>query len=133
MKQAITKRQILYDSTYTRSPEQSNPQHRKVEGRDFPVWLSRLRTQLVSMRMQIQSLASFSGLRIRHCHELQCRSQTQLWCGIAWELPYAAGAALKRPKRKKKKLEKVEEWLPEAGRGGNGESLLKMYGVSFAR
>ena len=30
----------------------------------FPLWLSRLRTQLVSMRMQSQSLASLVGLRI---------------------------------------------------------------------
>ena len=29
--------------------------------------------------MQVQSLASLCGLRIRHCRELGCRSQTQLW------------------------------------------------------
>ena len=27
-------------------------------------------TRLVSMRLQVGSLASLSGLRIRHCHEL---------------------------------------------------------------
>ena len=31
---------------------------------EFPLWLSRLRTQLVSMRMRVQSLASLSGLKI---------------------------------------------------------------------
>ena len=34
---------------------------------------------LVSLRMQIRSLASLSVLRIQHCRELWCRSQTWLW------------------------------------------------------
>ena len=38
---------------------------------------------LVSMRMQVQSLASPSGLRIQPCHELWCGSQTWLRSGIA--------------------------------------------------
>ena len=33
--------------------------------------------------MQVRSLASLSGLRIQHCHELWCRSQMQLRSGIA--------------------------------------------------
>ena len=33
---------------------------------------------LASMRMQVQSLALLSGLRIQHCRELGCRLQTQL-------------------------------------------------------
>ena len=40
-------------------------------------------TRLVSMRMQFRSLASLSGLRIWRCHELWCRSQTQLGSGTA--------------------------------------------------
>ena len=40
-------------------------------------------TQLVSMRMQVRSLASLSGLGIRHFHELWCRSQMQLGSGVA--------------------------------------------------
>ena len=32
-----------------------------------------------TMRLQVRSLASFSGLRIRHCHGLWCRLQTWLW------------------------------------------------------
>ena len=56
------------------------------------------------------------------CHELWCRLQTQLdptllwlWCRptatalvhrLAWEPPYAIGAALKRQKTRKKKKEK---------------------------
>ena len=73
------------------------------------------RIRLGPMRLQVQSLASLSGLRIRHCHELWCGWQMRLRSGIAmavgrpaavapirplaWEPLYAAGAA---PKRKKK-------------------------------
>ena len=45
---------------------------------EFPSWLSRLRTRLLSMRMWAPSLASFWRLRIWRCHELWCRSQTRL-------------------------------------------------------
>ena len=34
------------------------------------------------MRSQVQSLAPLSGLRIKYCHELQCRSQMQLRSGV---------------------------------------------------
>ena len=44
----------------------------------FALWLSRLRTPLVSLRMWVQSLASVIGLRIQHCCELQYRSQMWL-------------------------------------------------------
>ena len=54
--------------------------------------------------MQVQSLASLSVLRIQHCHKLRCK--LQMWLGsvvaaaliqsLAWELPYATGAALKK-------------------------------------
>ena len=53
---------------------------KKIEA--FSLWL-RLRTQLVSMRMQVQTLAPLGGLRIQHCHERWCRSQIQLGSGIA--------------------------------------------------
>ena len=39
--------------------------------------------QFVSIRIQVQSLASLSGLRIQHCRELWCRSQTWLESHIA--------------------------------------------------
>ena len=71
------------------------------------------------MKMQGPSLALISGSGIRNCLELWCRLQMRLRSYIAvavavagsyslirllaWELPYAAGAALKRQKRKKKK------------------------------
>ena len=66
---------------------------------------------LGTMRLQVRSLVSLSGLRIRRCHELWCRSQSaaRIWCGcgigqrlwpLAWGPPHAAGTALKRPKKK---------------------------------
>ena len=67
-----------------------------------PIWPA-------SMRMQVWSLASLSGLRTQHCHELWCRSTNLvlLWQWHrpeaivpiqppAWEPPYAVGAALKK-------------------------------------
>ena len=35
------------------------------------------------MRMWVQSLVLISGLRIRHCHELWCRSKMQLGSSLA--------------------------------------------------
>ena len=62
--------------------------------------------QLGTMGLWVPSLASLSGLRIRHCCELWCRLQTRLGSGVAvaptgllaWEPPYAASAALKSKK-----------------------------------
>ena len=50
---------------------------------EFPSWLSRLRTQLASLRMRVPSLALLSGLRIQRCHSLECRSQMWLGCSVA--------------------------------------------------
>ena len=60
-------------------------------------------------------MASFSGLRIWHCHELWCRLQTQLRSHVAlavaptgllaWELPYAMGAVIKANKQKNHSLD----------------------------
>ena len=80
--------------------------------RKFLLWLSRLRTWLVSTRMWGQPIALLSGLRIRYCCELRCRRCSSnpmllllwLWCRlaaasriwpVAWELPSATGEALK--------------------------------------
>ena len=89
------------------------------------------------MRIQVQSLASLSGLRIQHCCELWCRSHTQLgsgivmlWCRpaattliqpLAWEPPDAASAALKSKKKKKenkKRKEMLRYGLSKAGTKG---------------
>ena len=73
--------------------------------------------QLGTMKLRVQPLASLSGLMIRHCCELWCRSQTPLGSDVAvavwrrpaaiapigplaWEPPYAVDVA---PKSKKKK------------------------------
>ena len=50
----------------------------KVTPEEFPLWLSGLRTWLVSMRMWVPFLASLSGLRIQRRCELWFRSQTRL-------------------------------------------------------
>ena len=85
------------------------------------MWLSGLRTQPVSMRLWVRSLASLSGSRIWYCHDLWCRSQMQqlrscvavavqrlaaadLIGPQAWELPYATSVALKKAKKK--------NWIP---------------------
>ena len=77
------------------------------------------------MRLQVQSLALFSGLRIRRCHELWCRSQTQLGSHrlaavapirpLAWEPPYAAGVALEKAKRQKKKKNESTKYTLRPG------------------
>ena len=53
--------------------------------------------QLGTMRLQIQSLASLSGLRIWHCHDLWCRSQMWLGSGVVWLWRGLAAAALIEP------------------------------------
>jgi len=63
------------------------------------MWLSGLRTQLIAFRMPVRSLASLSGLRIWYCHKLQAPIQP-----LAWELPCAAGVALKRERKKEIQL-----------------------------
>ena len=69
------------------------------------------------MRTRVRSLALFSGLRIRHCFYCGVgsrRSSDPVWLWhrpaavtpigpLAWEIPYALGAALKGQKKKKKK------------------------------
>ena len=49
---------------------------------EFLLWLSGLQTWLVSMRIQVQSLASLR-LRICHCHELWHRLQMGLGSCVA--------------------------------------------------
>ena len=59
---------------------------------EFFLWLSRLRTQIASLRMQVQSQALLSGLRIQHCHVIGCSHSsdlTLLWLWlwyIGWQM-----------------------------------------------
>ena len=55
----------------------------KKAQQELPSWLSGLRTQLVSIRMRIQSLLLLSGLRIQCCCKLWCRLQTCLGSSVA--------------------------------------------------
>ena len=50
---------------------------------EFPLWLSKLRILLVSRRMQVQSLAALSALRIWRCRELWWRPQIRLRSHVA--------------------------------------------------
>ena len=50
--------------------------NQKVCFLEFLLWLSRLRTHLVSTRIWVRSLALLRGLRIRRCCELWCVLQT---------------------------------------------------------
>ena len=71
------------------------------------------------MRMWVQFLALLSGLRIPCCYELWCRlaAAAPIW-SLAWELPYAVGAALKsknkrktRSKQKLLEISRKHKWL----------------------
>lgn len=48
-----------------------------------PVVAQRKRIRLGTMRLWVQSLASISGLRTWHCHELWHRAQICCCCGCA--------------------------------------------------
>ena len=48
-----------------------------------PTVAKQKQTLLVSLKMQVQSLALLGGLGIWHCHELWCRSQTWLGSRVA--------------------------------------------------
>jgi len=80
----------------------------------FLLWLSGLRTT----RIRFQSLASLSGLRIRHCPKLWHRSQMPLGSSIAVAVAQACTCSsdwtpspgssiclLKRTKRKRRRKE----------------------------
>ena len=63
---------------------------------EFLLWLSdkkKNKTWLVAMRMRVRSLASLSGWRIGHCHELWCRSQTQLGSHVSVAVVEAGGCS----------------------------------------
>ena len=50
---------------------------------ELPLWLRGLPIRLAPMRTWVQSLAPLSELRIWHCRELWCRSQTRLGSSLA--------------------------------------------------
>ena len=59
-------------------------------------------------QIRVVSLASLSGSGIRHCHELWHRLAAAAPVQpLAWELLYAAGAALKKKKTENLELKKI--------------------------
>ena len=51
-----------------------------------PIVAQQKQIRLGTMRLQVRSLGLLSGIRIQHCCELRCRSQTLLRSGIAMAL-----------------------------------------------
>ena len=119
---------------------------------EFPLWFSGERIWLVSMRTQVQSLASLSGLKIsiavscgvghRHAWDL---ALLWLWGGpaavapircLASETPHAEGAALKRSKTKKTTNQPKKNLfghIPSEGAEIGELWLIKSYmGLSFS-
>ena len=94
---------------------------------NVPVMAQRKQIWLGTVRFRVWSLASLSGLRIWHCREgscgVGCRCGSDLvllWLWhrlaatapirpLAWEPPYAAGAALKGQKTKTKTKQKNKQ------------------------
>ena len=85
----------------------------------IPVMVQQKQIQLGTVRLQVPSLASLSGLRIRRHRELWCRSQTRLKSGVAVvytnrcssDSTPSLGTSICRkcgPKKKKKNLYKPE-------------------------
>ena len=99
-------------SDLTPSPELPYTTGVAIFKKGVPIVAKRKQIWLGIMRLQVGSLASISGLRIRCCREL-CRSKMWLGsccgCGVAvaliwpqaWEPPYVVGLALKSKKKKK--------------------------------
>ena len=64
----------------------------RQKGPVFPLWLSGLQTQLVSMRMQVQSLALLSWLKNSHCvsYGVGLRKSLDLVSPYLWHRPAVA-------------------------------------------
>ena len=73
-----------------RNGKKTKKKKKKNFGSGVPVVAQQKRIQLGTMRLQVQSLASLSGLRIWHCHGLWCRSQTRFGSGIAVAMAQAS-------------------------------------------
>ena len=67
-------------------------QTQEIRKLGVPIMAQWKRIQLGTKRLQVQSLASLSGLRIRHCHELWCKftNAARIWrgcgSGVGWQL-----------------------------------------------
>ena len=88
----------------------------------IPVVAQQKRIWLGTMRLQVWSLASLSGLRIQRCRELWCRLQTWLGSGVAvavekagsyssHSIPSLGTSMCHRYGPKKKKINKIVKFL----------------------
>ena len=68
--------------------------------KQFP-WAQWKQIRLGAMRLRLRSLASLGGLRIQHCRELWCRSQTRLGSGVAVAVAVAGSCS--------------SNWIPSLG------------------
>ena len=66
-----------------RGRERKHRKKKKKKKLEFPLWLSELRTQLLSVRMRVPSLALLSGLRIPCRHKVWRSLQMRLGSGVA--------------------------------------------------
>ena len=106
----------------TNKQKKKKPKKPKKVG--VPIVAQRKQVHLGTMRFWVRSPALLSGLSIWRCHELWCRSQTQLRCCIAVAVAQAGscnsdstpslgtsichGCSPKRQKKKRKKKSKKE-------------------------
>ena len=67
---------------------------KNIQKTGVPIMVQWKRIWLGTMRLRVQSLASLSGLRIWHCHELWCRSQTRFTSGIVVVVVQAGSCSL---------------------------------------
>ena len=75
-------------TTISRTPGSSS----EMQKLEFSLTMAQWRQiRLESTRTQVRPLASLSGLRIRHCQELWCRSQMRLGSGVAVAVVQAGG------------------------------------------
>ena len=65
----------------------------KTEAEGVPIVAQRKQIQLGTMRLQVRSLASLSGLRIQHCCELWYRSQMRLGSCVAVTVAQASSCS----------------------------------------
>ena len=69
-------KELIYKTETNSQISKSNLRGGSMVAQQKQIWLA-------SMRTQVRFLALLSGLRIQHCRELCCRSQTQLRSHIA--------------------------------------------------
>ena len=82
----------------------------KKKNEGVPTVVQWKRIRLVSMRMQVRSLASLSGLRIQHCCELWCRpAAAALIQPLAWLTSISCGCIPKKITFNLKKIFKGEK------------------------